>query len=144
MGLLDSVLGMAQQAMNQTQGGTAGGSADLIKVAASLLGNDGAGGGLSGLVQAFSKGGLGEVVQSWVGTGANLPISGEQLQSVLGGAGGLGQIAQQLGLTESDAAHQLAQVLPGLVDKVTPQGQIPEGGLGSLAELASQFLTQRA
>jgi uncharacterized protein YidB (DUF937 family) len=143
MGLLDSVLGMAQQALNQNQGNTAGGSADLIKVAASLLSNDGATGGLSGLVQAFSKGGLGDVVQSWVGTGANLPVSAEQLMSVLGGAGGLGKIAQQLGLNEADAAHQLAQVLPGLVDKVTPQGQVPEGGVGSLAELATQFLTQR-
>jgi len=72
-----------------------------------------------------------------------LPISAEQLQSVLGGMGGLGQMAQQLGLNESDAAKQLANVLPGLVDKLTPQGEMPAGGLGSLADLASQFLSAR-
>lgn len=144
MGLLDSVMGMAQQALNQqAQGQIGGGSADLMQLAAKLLSNDGPAGGLPGLVQAFNQGGLGNVVQSWIGTGGNLPISAEQLQSVLGGTGGLGQIAQQLGLNEQDVAKQLASVLPGLVDKLTPQGEMPAGGLGSLADLASQFLSAR-
>ncbi len=142
MGLLDSVLGMAQQALNQGQAGA--GSPDLLQLAAKLLSNDGPAGGLPGLVQAFNQGGLGNVVQSWIGTGANMPVSAEQLQSVLGQTGGLGQLAQQLGLNESETASQLAKVLPGLVDQLTPKGEMPAGGLGSLADLATQLLSARS
>jgi hypothetical protein len=68
--------------------------------------------GLQGLVQQFTQGGLGEVVQSWVGTGQNLPISGEQIAKVLGN-GQLAQLAQQFGLNPDTVAAQLAQVLQG-------------------------------
>ena len=90
MGLLDSVLGSAMGAMNG--GGQGGAGSDmLMRLLGGLLSQGGAGGaaagmgGLAGLVQQFQQGGLGDVVQSWVGTGQNLPVSAEQLHAVLGG-----------------------------------------------------------
>jgi uncharacterized protein YidB (DUF937 family) len=142
MGLLDGVLGMAAQALGQGQ--TVGGaSPDLLQAALGMLSNEGPAGGLSGLVQAFQQGGMGNVVQSWIGTGQNLPISADQLQAVLG-SDTVAQIAQRVGLDPSQLTAQLAQVLPGMVDKLTPDGQAPAAGLGSLADLASQFLGARA
>jgi uncharacterized protein YidB (DUF937 family) len=90
-------------------------------------------GGLGGLVQSFQQGGLGEVVNSWVSTGQNLPVSAEQLQSVLGG-GQLQNIAAQLGVSPEQASGSLADLLPQVVDKLTPNGQLPEGGGDLLAQ----------
>src|ERR1700694_2813601 len=60
-------------------------SASLVREAAGLLsGGAGPGGGLAGLVQQFERQGLGHAVESWIGPGANVPISGAQLRSVLG------------------------------------------------------------
>ena len=78
--------------------------------------------------------GLGDVLQQWIGTGPNPEISGEQLGQVLGGDM-LGQIASQLGVDPGQAAGQLAQVLPGLIDGLTPSGQAPEGGFGNAGDL---------
>ncbi len=131
MGLLDSLLGAAGG------DGQNGGGAELI---AALLQQFGGGQGLAGLVQQFQQGGLGELVQSWVGTGQNLPISPEQIAQVLGN-GQLAQLAQQFGLQPEQMAAQLSDQLPGMVDRLTPQGQLPELGggmdelLGSLSGL---------
>lgn len=105
--------------------GAGGGQTALLNAALSLLG--GQGGGLNGLVQAFSKQGLGDVVNSWVGTGQNLPISADQIHSALG-AQQLSQFASQAGLAPEAAGSTLASLLPTLVDKLTPDGQIPAGG----------------
>ena len=83
-------------------------------------------GGLQGLIAAFQDKGLGDLVSSWVGTGQNLPISPEQLQSVLG-SGQIGQIAQQLGLSSQEVSGQLSALLPQVIDGITPNGQVPEG-----------------
>ncbi len=122
MGLLDAVAG----AISGAAGGNAGGGNALMNIAMQLISNPNSG-GLQGLVKSFQEGGLKEQVASWVGTGANLPISGDQIKSVLGGK--LGPIASQLGLSEGDAATNLANLLPGVVDKLTPNGQIPDGDL---------------
>lgn len=147
MGLLDSVIGAAQQALGGDKATQGSGSPDWLKAAMGLLdqsGTDGAGGGgLAGLVQSFQQGGLAHVVQSWIGTGENLPISADQLQSVLGSEK-VAQLAQQFGVDPSQAAQQLSQVLPGLINHLTPQGEVPkDGGLSSLADLATQFLGKR-
>ena len=81
-------------------------------------------GGLSGLVTQFQKQGLGGVVQSWIGTGANAPISAEQIQQVLG-SNTVTQLAAKLGLNPQDVAQKLAQMLPQAVDKMTPAGVLP-------------------
>jgi uncharacterized protein YidB (DUF937 family) len=124
MGLLDSVVGALA-------GGQSGGNNGLVDVVMQLINSQP--GGLGGLVQSFQQGGLGEVVNSWVSTGQNLPVSAEQLQSVLGG-GQLQNIAAQLGVSPEQASGSLADLLPQVVDKLTPNGQLPEGGGDLLAQ----------
>jgi len=131
MGLLDSVVSAFGQS---PQGGGAGG-AELLNVVVGMLGNSGQGGGLAALVQQFEQGGLGHVIGSWIGTGQNLPITPDQLHSVLGSEQ-VQQIAQQLGLNSSEVLGQLSQLLPQVVDKMTPQGQVPsDGGASALSGL---------
>ena len=141
MGLLDSVLGSV---IGNLAGGRLGGSAAadiLMRVMGGLLnqGGGGLGGGLGALLQRFQLGGLGEVAASWVGTGQNLPISAEQLQSVLGGDQ-IGALAQQAGLSQGDLMGQLAQMLPQVVDRLTPNGQLPAGGEAELSGMLSSVL----
>ncbi|HEY3049864.1 MAG TPA: YidB family protein [Polaromonas sp.] len=145
MGLLDSVLGAVMGGQQPQNGETAaGGLGGLIGLVASnpqllqaitgMLSNDGAQGGLGGLVAKFQQAGLGEVIGSWVGSGQNQAISGEQLTHVLG-SDTLSGLAAKLGVSPDDAAGQLSGLLPGLIDHLTPQGQAPEGGLGNSGEL---------
>jgi uncharacterized protein YidB (DUF937 family) len=84
-------------------------------------------GGVSGLQRMFQEKGLGGVVASWVGNGQNLPISAEQLQGVLHG-GALQQAAQKAGLDPSQLTSMMSQLLPHVVDKLTPNGQAPDAG----------------
>lgn len=100
----------------------------LLQAATQLLGKDSSIGGLAGLVQAFQKNGLGDIVNSWVGTGQNLPISASQIKQGLG-AGLLDQLASKAGLSADATGDQLAKMLPALVDKLTPEGQIPDASL---------------
>ena len=139
MGLLDSVLGM----VTGGQGG-GGGNAALLNIVVGMLANNsqgGGGGGLADIVGKFQQNGMGDVVSSWIGTGENAPISGDQIGNVLGNDT-IANIAKQLGMSHGDAAGQLAQMLPQVVDKLTPNGQAPQGGLGDLGSILAQ-LTQR-
>jgi uncharacterized protein YidB (DUF937 family) len=89
--------------------------------------DEGAGGllgGLGGLLDKLQKGGLGNAANSWVGSGQNQPVSPGQLGSALG-PNIIKTLAQRSGLSEEDITKQLSQVLPGLVDKLTPQGRLP-------------------
>lgn len=146
MGILDTVLGAAgaimggQQPQQQQQGGLGGlGSlAALLPIVAGMLGNDSQHGGLGGLLEKFNQAGLGDVAKSWVGTGQNAPISGDQLGQVLGNDA-MGDIAAKLGMGHGDAAGSLAQMLPGLIDKLTPHGQAPAGGLGNAGDLMAML-----
>ena len=118
MGLLDSVVG------SLTAGNTPGGTG-LLEAVMQLIQNQP--GGLAGLVQSFQQGGLAEIVNSWVSTGQSLPVSGQQLASVLG-SGPLQGMAAQLGLSPDQVAGSLADLLPQVVDQLTPNGQLPQGG----------------
>lgn len=159
MGLLDSILGAAlNQSAGQSQGGglggvlgsllggggQGGGQAALLNIVLGMLANNSGGnagggaGGLGDLLSKFQQGGLGDVASSWVGKGENLPISAEQLQSVLG-SDMVASIAAQLGMSQGDTASQLSQLLPEVVDRVTPNGQVPDGGLGDIGSLLTQF-----
>jgi uncharacterized protein YidB (DUF937 family) len=97
-------------------------------------------GGLSGLVQNFHDKGLGGIVTSWVSTGQNLPISADQIQHVLGSTQ-VQQLAAKVGISPEAASSQLSQLLPTMVDKLTPNGQVPaqsnlmEMGMGLLKSL---------
>ena|SRR5258708_17129651 len=126
MGFLDNLLkqsgglgGLAQVVAQNPQ---------IVSAAVALLNpkdpSVGGTGGLGGLVGAFSKAGLGQMMSQWIATGPNPPISPDQLSSVLG-SDVLGQFAQKAGVAPGDAASLLASVLPGLVDHLTPNGQVP-------------------
>lgn len=124
MGLFDSIAGQVAGALGgaapgQQQGG-------LLEAVTGLINNPQTG-GLQGLIQSFEQKGLGNVISSWVGTGQNLPISAEQLQLVLGNAQ-VQAMAQKLGLSPEAITSHLSQVLPQVVDKVTPDGTVPQGG----------------
>jgi uncharacterized protein YidB (DUF937 family) len=79
-------------------------------------------GGLQGMVQQFQSNGLGEIVNSWVGSGANQPISGDQIAQVVG-QDRLNEIASKLGMQPDQISGLIAQHLPGVIDKMTPAGQ---------------------
>jgi uncharacterized protein YidB (DUF937 family) len=81
-------------------------------------------GGLQGVVNQFERNGLGNTVQSWIGTGSNQPISPQDLHKALG-PDLLRQLSEKSGLSVQDLAQRLAQVLPEAVDKMTPNGTIP-------------------
>ena len=146
MGLLDAVLGSVLGGRQQ-QGG--GGTDALINIVAGMLANRGQGGagaggdsgglgGLAGLAEQFQRGGLGDVMKSWIGTGQNLPVSPDQLGEVLGGDV-LGQLTQHTGMDQGDLLGKLSQILPQMVDRATPDGRIPDAGLGDIGAILDRF-----
>lgn len=122
MGFLDDVAGKV------TGAASGGESSALVNEVLGLLSGGGPGGGLQGLIQAFQGKGLGDIVSSWVGTGQNLPISAEQLKSGLG-SDLIGQLAAKIGISPEVASSRLTELLPAVVDKLTPEGKVPEAGL---------------
>ena len=81
-------------------------------------------GGLGGLLNKLQQGGLGNVTNSWVGSGQNQPVSPGQVGSALGPSI-IKMLAQKSGMSEEDITKQLSQILPGIVDKLTPNGKLP-------------------
>ena len=126
MGLLDSIGGGSLGSM--LQGGQ---QQDLLNSVVGLLTNQQSG-GLSGLVQQFASKGLGDIINSWVSTGQNLPITAEQIQHGLG-SNTINQLAQKVGVQPNQISSLLANHLPGVIDKLTPKGQIPQGDIASQA-----------
>lgn len=112
---------------------------DLMSSIMQLLGGQG---GLQNLISQFDVKGLGDIIGSWVGTGQNKSISPDQLQNVLG-SDVLGGIASKLGLNVNDLSSQLSNLLPGVVDKLTPEGKVPEGDIMSKGmDLLGGFLSK--
>lgn len=135
MGLLDSLVGAALggEPGEQAQGTAGGIDPQMIMGIIGMLMNNA--GGLSGLLSKLQQGGLGEAAQSWVGTGANQPVSPDALGGALGNDL-MNMVARQLGGSQQQAAGTLADLLPGLIDQLTPQGQLPaDNGLGALGDL---------
>ncbi len=120
---------------------TAGGQNGVSLVLTELIQNHASGIGLAGLVQQLAASGLGPQVQSWIGTGANLPVSGDQIQQALGSEK-IQQLAQQVGLNPAELSGALAHLLPHAVDQLTPGGELPQpGGLqAALSGLLSSGL----
>jgi uncharacterized protein YidB (DUF937 family) len=128
MGLLDQL----GSAVAGAAGGSAGGGAKamLLQQLVAMLSKPGA---MENLLGAFKSGGLGNILQSWVGTGQNLPISADQVRAVLG-QGKVAELAKGAGMGEADAANALSGLLPQVIDKLTPDGSVPsELNLGGLA-----------
>jgi uncharacterized protein YidB (DUF937 family) len=150
MGLLDSMIGALvnnQPGVQPSAPGAVPGIPGLLGVVLAMLANgqnpQGAGvGGLGDLIGRFTRAGMGDVMSSWLGHGPNAQISGDQLTQVLGGDV-ISQIAAQLGLSNGEAATQLSQILPEAVDRLTPQGHAPSGGLGEISDMLSQLSPRR-
>jgi uncharacterized protein YidB (DUF937 family) len=121
---------LASGALFGRGGGGAGSSPGNASQPSSDDGGGGLLGGLGGLLDKLQKGGLGDTANSWVGSGQNKPVSPGQLGPALG-PDIIKTIAQRSGLSEEEITKQLSQVLPGIVDKLTPQGRLP-----TLAELS--------
>ncbi len=150
MGLLDDILKQAGGA-GAGQAGGLGAIAEMvmknpqiISAAISMLNpkdtSVGGGGSLADVVSAFNKGGLGDIMSSWVGGGPNKPVDPGALANVLGPEI-LGQFARKAGVGQADAGSVLASVLPELVNQLTPQGQVPQGNAldGALGSLLGQL-----
>jgi uncharacterized protein YidB (DUF937 family) len=112
-------------------GSQAGGMGGLLGSLLPALGGMLAGGGLQQVLSGFQANGLSAQTDSWIGTGENKPISGEDVRKAVGDEE-LAKIAAQLGVSEDEAADAVAQVLPTVVDKVSPEGHLaPESELES-------------
>lgn len=123
MGLFDQLV---QQALGQdVQTGPQGQTAGLVQAVISMLGNEQSG-GIQGLAQLFQEKGLGEIVSSWISTGENKPISPDQIVDTLG-ADQVAALSREAGIPVEHGANALAQVLPALIDQLTPKGQVPQG-----------------
>lgn len=109
MGLLDGVLG-----------GIVG--AEMVNIVGGVIDKHG---GVQGLVSQFEQQGIGGVVQSWVGTGANQPITADQIHQALG-SNTVTELAAKFGLNPQDLAQKLAQALPQAVNRLTPSGVVPK------------------
>lgn len=119
---------LLKSGMGALGGGQQGGMpAGLDQVLGQVLsgGGGGAAGGLGGLVSKFEQAGMGDIIKGWISTGPNPAISGDQLTKVLGNDQ-VAVIARQLGVDPSQAMGQLSAILPGLVDKMTPDGVAPQ------------------
>lgn len=148
MSLLDSVLGSVLGAGGQQQqaGAAAGASGlgglialvasnpQILQVITNMLGNDGSQGGLGGLIAKFQRAGLGDAASSWVRTGENQAITGDEMSDALGEST-MADLASKMGMNQGDAAGSLANMLPGLIDRLTPNGAVPAGGLGNSGDL---------
>lgn len=100
---------------------------ELAGALASILGNDGGNNGLGGLVDKFNQAGHGDIISSWIDKGENKPVSENQLQDVLGNLSG-------------PLLAMLPALLPMIIDKLTPDGQAPQGGLGNSGDLLGSLM----
>jgi len=135
MGLLDSL-------ENQALGSIMGGSSNPLATGLlQMIQNQP--GGLQGLVQSFHDKGMGAVVSSWVGSDANCPITADQIHEVLG-SDQVKALAAKAGISPDVAGHAIAQLLPGIVDQLTPNGTVPDHGnvLAMASSMLQSFATK--
>jgi uncharacterized protein YidB (DUF937 family) len=146
MGLLDGLIGNVVGSMlsgNQTQnpfgarGNDAQGGNMLLQLALSMLQQNG---GLEGVLNKFRQGGFGQQADSWVSTGQNMNISADQLQQVFGSST-IRDLASRLGMPEDQASSAMAQMLPEVINNLTPQGQAPENRNDEIADGLSALAT---
>jgi len=144
MTLLPVVLGMLQNRGEPSAGaGRASAGGGLGGILGQVLGGAAGGGGLGGLgaiLDQFQRAGYGQQASSWVSTGQNLPLPPGALEQVFGG-GGLAEIARRAGLSQEDTSRGLAQLMPEVVDHVTPGGKVPDGSdlLANVEALGRRF-----
>ena len=149
-GLLGGSSGGAQGGLEDVLGGLLGGGssgspgtaakgmnmAAVVAALGPLLAKLLKSGGLSKLLQGAQTSGLSAQADSWVGTGANAPVSGQEVRSVVGDDT-VSELAQQAGITNDEAADVLAQVVPQVVNGLTPDGKLPADD--DLDQLVAKF-----
>jgi uncharacterized protein YidB (DUF937 family) len=135
MGLFDGITGKIFESLGV--GGE--GNTNLLNAVMEMLNNKEAG-GLSALVLAFQQKDLGDVISSWISTGRNLPISADELRNAIG-EDKIREIAEEAGISTEAASSQLTELLPSIIDKLTPNGKIPEG---TIFEKALEMLNGKA
>ena len=128
MGFFDNVAGAVLGKLGGEQG-------SMAQVAIDLFNQNG---GVEGILQKFKDNGLAQQAASWVGTGANQPITPEQVASVLG-QGAIADMAAKVGLTPEVISNQIAEHLPAIIDKLTPNGEV-EGESGNLLNTVLSML----
>jgi uncharacterized protein YidB (DUF937 family) len=121
MGLLDGAIGDVLNNLGGASGAQGGGNV-MLQMVMSLVQQHG---GLGGLVDMLAKNGLGQQAASWVGAGANAPVTADQLSQALG-SGPLAALAGQFGLDPQALSGHLAQYLPEVVNQLTPEGRLPD------------------
>jgi len=131
MGLLD---GIAGQVIGSMLGGSDKGM--LGKVAMEMISRNG---GLGGMLEMFTKGGLGDVAASWIGQGENQSLSEDQVSSVFGNDM-IADLASQFGVDSSMLTGQIAQYLPELVNQATPQGAVDDKSEDLLGSILGALL----
>lgn len=148
MGLLDGILGnvlgqalggnrtqQAQDPLSSILSGLAGGNSGsggnpLLQIIMSLVLQNG---GLDGLLGKFRQAGMGAQADSWVGQGSNMGIAPNQLEQIFGSST-MSDIASRLGMSQDQAGSAVSQVLPELINQLTPQGQVTEESNQSLSQ----------
>ena len=147
MGLLDGLLGnvlggMSDGALRGGMPGTSASAANpMLQMVLQLIQQHG---GIGGLLQQFEQAGHGGATQSWLTPGAqNQPINADILQQVLG-QGSLAEIAEKFGMSPQHAADSVAQALPGVVDHLTPDGQVPSGDTDQVTQVLAQLQAMKA
>ncbi len=113
MGLFDNIAGAVL-------GKVMGDKGAMAQVALEMFNQNG---GLSGVLDKFKEGGLADAAASWVGKGENMPISADQIASVLGN-GQIAEMAAKFGISPETLSAQIAEHLPTVVDKLTPDGEV--------------------
>jgi uncharacterized protein YidB (DUF937 family) len=135
----ESSMGLLDQLKEAIMAKLGGGNLNAMLDNAMSLINDPATGGIAGLVEAFKSKGMGEVIASWINTGENQPISPDQIKQALGSEK-IQQIAEKVGISKDTVSQHLSQLLPQLIDKLTPNGQLPDAG--KLSEALSMLKNQ--
>jgi uncharacterized protein YidB (DUF937 family) len=130
MGILDTLVKNPQMIADVAK--FAKDNPQIAKAAMGFLSSQGGSGGLGSVLSSLQSNGMGDAVSSWLSTGANKSISPQQLQAALG-SDKVQQFAKQAGVSGSEASATLAGLLPGLVDKLSPDGKLPDSkGIESL------------
>ena len=140
MGLLDNLMNQAGSVASFAAKNPQAVAA-VVSLISSRDSSVGGSGGLGGIVEAFQKKGLGDMVASWISTGPNPPVSAAQVTDVLG-SDVIGQFAAKAGVPHAEAGGLLASLLPTVIDHLTPNGTVPESNAleSSLGGLLSGFL----
>jgi len=130
-----SLLDIAEQALGgaNAQGGSTAAISEVMNLVNSYPG------GVGGLVGAFEKNGLGGVASSWVGGGPNQAVTPQQVQTGLG-TDAISSVAARLGVSPAVASGVVAQLLPHVVDHMTPGGQVPPAGGGDMVSMGESIL----